>query len=237
MEKRWVAVVTGGTKGIGKSICVNLAPHCSQIFINSRSVQDLQALAVELKLINPILNVEFLKADFENPNEVRAFGEFIIARTNKIDVLVNNAGIFYPGNVKSENEGNLRTMMQVNLFGAYDLTRMLLPALQRSTCAHIFNMCSIASLIAYQNGGAYTITKFALLGFNKCLRAELMNDNIKVTAILPGATWSDSWSGAEYPEQRLMQAEDIAASVLYAAKLSPAANVEEILIRPLAGDL
>ena len=98
-------------------------------------------------------------------------------------------------------------------------------------------MCSVASILAYPNGGSYSISKFALLGFSKVLREELKTQGIKVTAILPGATWSDSWQGVDFPEDRLMQASDIALAVWSAYNLSRAAVVEELLIRPQLGDL
>lgn len=102
---------------------------------------------------------------------------------------------------------------------------------------HIFNMCSIASLHAYPDGGSYSISKFALLGFSKNLREELKDKGIKVTSIMPGATWSASWAGADFPEDRLMQAADIANAVWSAWSMSPAAVVEDIVIRPQLGDL
>lgn len=98
-------------------------------------------------------------------------------------------------------------------------------------------MCSIASKIAYPNGGSYSISKFALLGFSKVLREELKPTGIKVTSILPGATWSNSWAGVDLPEDRLMQAHDIAIPVWSALSMSPSAVVEEITIRPQLGDL
>jgi NADP-dependent 3-hydroxy acid dehydrogenase YdfG len=98
-------------------------------------------------------------------------------------------------------------------------------------------MCSIASVAAYPNGGAYSISKFALLGFSKNLREEMKKKGVKVTAILPGAAWSDSWRGADFPENRLMQASDIAKTVWACYDLSDAAVVEEILMRPQLGDL
>ena len=98
-------------------------------------------------------------------------------------------------------------------------------------------MCSIASLNAYPNGGSYTISKFALLGFSKVLREELKDKGIRVTSVMPGATWSHSWDGADFPEDRLMKSEDIALVVSNAIDLSPNAVVEEIIIRPQLGDL
>ncbi|HHM20936.1 MAG TPA: SDR family NAD(P)-dependent oxidoreductase, partial [Bacteroidetes bacterium] len=102
---------------------------------------------------------------------------------------------------------------------------------------HIFNMCSIASLIAYPNGGSYTISKFALLGFSKVLREEMKDKGIKVTSILPGATWSASWAGVDLPKSRLMQPRDIARAVWCAWQMEPSAVVEDIVIRPQLGDL
>jgi short-subunit dehydrogenase len=102
---------------------------------------------------------------------------------------------------------------------------------------HIFNICSIAALQAYKNGGAYSISKFAMLGFSKNLREEMKPHNIKVTAIMPGATYTDSWEGSGISAQRIMEAADIAELVYNASRLSPQACVEEIIVRPQLGDL
>jgi len=98
-------------------------------------------------------------------------------------------------------------------------------------------MCSVASLMAYPHGGSYSISKFALLGFSKVLREEMKDKGIKVVSIMPGATWSNSWAGVEQPEERLMQAHDIALVVMSAIQLSPSAVMEEIILRPQLGDL
>jgi short-subunit dehydrogenase len=102
---------------------------------------------------------------------------------------------------------------------------------------HIFNICSVASLLALPGGGSYTVTKFAMLGWSKALREELKKAGVKVTSILPGATWSDSWKGVDLPENRLMQATDIANTLWSAYQLSPSAVVEDIVLRPQLGDL
>jgi short-subunit dehydrogenase len=102
---------------------------------------------------------------------------------------------------------------------------------------HIFNLCSIASLQAYPGGGAYSISKFALLGFTKNLRHELKPHGIKVTAIIPGAVYTDSWKGSGVSKNRIMESEDIAKIIFGATQLSPQAVTEEIILRPQAGDL
>jgi len=128
-------------------------------------------------------------------------------------------------------------MIETNLYSAYHLSRAIVPNMITNGHGHIFNMCSIASKIAYPNGGSYSISKFALLGFSKVLREELKTQNIKVTSIMPGATWSASWEGVELPESRLMQAEDIAKVVWTALEMSPSAVIEDITLRPQLGDL
>ena len=85
-------------------------------------------------------------------------------------------------------------------------------------------------------GGAYSISKFALLGFTKNLRYELRPHNVKVTALVPGAVYTDSWKGFVEPE-RIMEPEDIATLIYTTSRLSPQATVEEIVIRPQLGDL
>jgi short-subunit dehydrogenase len=106
-----------------------------------------------------------------------------------------------------------------------------------ATKGHIFNICSIASLNAYANGGSYSISKFALLGFSKNLREELKPKGIKVTAVCPGATLSASWDGFDIDPARIMEVNDIAKMIYTAAHLSPMAVVEDIVMRPQLGDL
>ena len=91
--------------------------------------------------------------------------------------------------------------------------------------------------MAYPNGGSYAIAKFALLGFSKCLRAEVKTFGIRVTAIMPGATFTDSWQGTSHPQDRFMKPEDVADTVYAAYSLSRHSVVEEIIIRPQLGDL
>jgi len=169
--------------------------------------------------------------------DVIAFADFVKSSWKEIDVLINNAGVFLPGEIAKEEDGQLETMIETNLYSAYYLTRALLPTMTPQKKGHIFNICSIASQIAYPNGGSYSISKFALLGFSKVLREELKEQGIRVTSILPGATWSNSWKGVDLPEDRLMQASDVAKTVYSAYTLSQSAVVEDIVLRPQLGDL
>ena len=136
-----------------------------------------------------------------------------------------------------EPSGRLELMMETNLYSAYHLTRTIIPGMKEKGHGHVINICSVASQIAYPNGGSYSISKFALLGFGKVLREEVKSHGIKVTNILPGATWSDSWAGVDLPEDRLMKAQDIASTVWSVLQLSPSAVIEEVVVRPQLGDL
>ena len=110
-----------------------------------------------------------------------------------LDVLVNNAGLFDPGSVYNEPDGTLEHLMAVNLYSAYHVTRSVINHMIAQKSGHIFNMCSIASFKAYANGGAYSISKYALAGFSTNLREEMKPFGIKVTAVYPGAAFTDSW--------------------------------------------
>ena len=130
-----------------------------------------------------------------------------------IDLLVNNAGTYLPGTIADEPDGLIEKMIGVNLYSAYYLTRHILPVMKAEKQGHIFNMCSIASLRAYPNGGSYSISKYALLGFSDNLREELKEHNIKVTSVCPGATYTPSWEGSGVEPGRIMEATDIAAMI------------------------
>lgn len=230
-------VVTGATKGIGWAIIEKFAEAGFNVAFCSRTTEDLEHRTSTLEAIYPDIRVIAKKVDMSSKEEVKAFAAYILKSWGTIDVLVNNAGVFLPGEIAMEEDGALETMMETNLYSAYHFTRALLPSMIEKKSGYIFNMCSIASKIAYPNGGSYSISKFALLGFSKVLREELKDKGIRVSAILPGATWSNSWKGVDLPEDRLMQSSDIAKAVFAAYSMSDSAVMEEIILRPQLGDL
>lgn len=237
-------VITGASKGIGKAIAEKFADDKQghHFFLCSRNNENLLLTGKELQGKFPGTNIYTRACDVGIKAEVKKFGEWILQQVDSVDILVNNAGPFIPGNVYDEEDGALEEMMAAHLYGAYHLTRILIPGMMKqnpsaSSGRHIFNICSIASLQAYPNGGAYSISKFALDGFSKNLRHEMKPHNIKVTSVYPGAVYTDSWSGSGVNPERIMQAEDIAKMIYAVTQLSPQACVEEIVIRPQLGDL
>jgi len=227
-------VITGASKGLGKAFARAFASEHNTLLMCARNVNNLEVLANELK--DSGATVCFQSVDISKKDAVMAFGEWCLTYGTP-DILINNAGSFEPGSVNNEADGVIEKMIETNLYSAYHLTRSLLPPMIQKKQGHIFNICSIASIQAYSNGGSYSISKFAMLGFSKNLREEMKHHHIKVTSVLPGAVYTDSWKGSGIDENRIMQDDDIAKMVLAASQLSPQACVEEIVLRPQLGDL
>jgi short-subunit dehydrogenase len=232
-------VVTGGTKGIGRAVVRRFAQAGFGVITCARSAADLDELRAVVQQEVPGIGIYTLAADLSQAAETARFAEFVLGLGVAVEVLVNNTGAFVPGRLQDEpaDGSQLRQMLDVNLYSAYDLTRALLPGLIARRTGHIFNMCSTASIMAYPNGGSYCIAKFALYGMTKVLREELKEHGLRVTAILPGATLTASWEGADLPAERFIKPEDVAEAVYGAYALSPQAVVEELLIRPQLGDI
>jgi short-subunit dehydrogenase len=230
-------IVTGGTKGIGRAVIEKFAAHGFDVATCSRSLSDLEKLKVSLEQNYPAIKTYFTRADLSEKKQVDSFCDYVKTLHRAPDVLVNNAGYFLPGEIATEPDGTLEKMINANLYSAYHTTRGVISMMIERRVGHIFNMCSIASFMAYPNGGSYAISKFALLGFSKCLRAEVKKSGLKVTAVMPGATLTDTWEGTSHPPERFMAAGDVADSVFAAYSLSGRSVVEEIIIRPQLGDL
>lgn len=231
-----IIIITGASKGIGKAIANKFAAANATLLLCSRGEKSLYDTVEELQTQYPNALVKGKPADMAIREEVKAFAEWCLQQGTP-DILINNAGQFIPGAIHEEEEGLLEQMINTNLYSAYHLTRDILPAMLAAKSGHIFNICSIASLQAYANGGSYSISKFALYGFSKNLREELKPKGIKVTAVMPGATMSSSWDGFEIDPKRIMETNDIASMVYTAAHLSQTAVVEDIVLRPQLGDL
>ncbi len=229
-------VVTGGSKGIGKAVIEKAALNGFDIITCARNEEYLRELKEDIEGKFEC-RLYYLPTDMSKKEEVFEFARFVKGTATKVEILVNNAGLFIPGQVHAEEEGTLEKMIDTNLYSAYYLTREILPVMIEAGSGHIFNMCSTASIMPYVNGGSYCISKFALLGFSKVLREEMKDKNIRVTSILPGATFTASWEGADLPEERFMRPEDVADALWNAYELSDRTVMEEVILRPMLGDI
>jgi short-subunit dehydrogenase len=205
-------LVTGGTKGIGRAIIERFAAEGFDIFTCARNEKELAELKAELEKKYPENKVVAITADLSKKEDVIRFSD-AVKEISIPDVLVNNTGVFLPGSLYNEPEGNFELMMHTNLFSAYYMTRAFAQEMIDRKSGHIFSMGSIAGLTAYPNGGSYAVSKWAMLGMTKSFREEMKPYQIKVTSILAGATFTDSWAGAGIPEERFMKATDVAESV------------------------
>ena len=230
-------IITGGSKGIGRSIAIKFAKNNFDIFTCSRNQDELSKLESEIKSINPKIKVSTLVSDLSTKEGSLNFIDFVIKNTNKIDVLVNNVGTFIPGKLIEEEDSALEQMININLYSNYWVTKGLVNLMTNKKEGHIFNMCSIASKVAYANGGSYCISKFAFYGMSQCLREELKDFNIKVTSVLPGAVRTGSWDGTLLPDDRFIKPDDVSSSIYSAYNTSKGATIEEIIIRPQLGDI
>jgi short-subunit dehydrogenase len=230
------AIITGATKGIGRATAELLAQNGFNIAVCARTQTDLDTLKQNLE---QKYNIKVIAeaVDMSKKTAVKSFVATITKQWTQIDILVNNAGVFIPCELTStdtETEDAFEMMMDLNLYSTYYMTQGILPVMLEQKSGHVFNICSIASIMPY---GAYAVSKHAMLGFSKVLREEVKDKGIRVTAILPGATYTASWDGSDIPEERLMRAEDIAKSLLDIYNLSDRTVVEEIILRPQLGDV
>lgn len=230
------ALITGATKGIGRAIAEKFAQKGANLAVCARTETDVMKLKESL---SKKFSTEVIAAacDMAEEKQVKAFAAAVKRKWKRLDVLVNNAGIFLPGNVTGMKEASMRKMMDANFYSAYYMTREVLSLMLPHHCGHIFNMCSVASLKGYPHGGLYSITKHALLGLSRALREELKEHGIRVTTLLPGATYTPSWQHSALPEQRFMDVSDVASIVWDIYSLSERTVVEEILLRPMLGDI
>jgi len=229
------AIVTGATKGMGRAIVMELAANNYNIIFCARDGKQVHALLDELRKTYPHLLFFGMRADMEESSDLREFAEFAESNLGNIDVLINNAGLYIPSELMEEEENSLQRQMKVNVFAPHFLSKFFAAKMIERTKGHIINICSIASLDPVIRAGSYSISKIALFGLTKALREELRPSGIKVTAVLPGSTLTDSWAGTNLPADWFILSEDIAKSIINCLQMSSGANIDEIIIRPLHG--
>ncbi len=236
-NKKMKVLITGASKGIGRAIATKFAQNGAELCLCSRNMNDLNQLKEDLQSTYSMPHIHLYSADLSIKQEVLSLSTFVKDIFVAPDVLINNAGLFKGNSIVQEQEEDMEYLMNLNFLSVYYLTKDLLPGMIARKSGHIFNMCSIASILAYPNGGAYGASKHALHGFSKVLREETKSLGIKVTSILPGATWSDSWKGAGIEESRFIEAKDIANIIWNAYQTGKNCVIEDIIIRPQLGDI
>jgi short-subunit dehydrogenase len=229
-------IITGSTKGIGNALAHQFAAEGHDLITVARSQSDLDFQSKQLYEAYGV-QVNCIAADLADETSIQFLISSILALKKPIDALINNAGSYIAADVHSEPDNALSQMLAINLISAVNITKGLLPLFLEQRHGHIFNMCSVANITPIPAAISYTVSKYALYGFTKCLREDLMTKGIKVTAVIPGSTLTASWQGTTFPAERFIQPEDVASAIYNAYSLSSGACMDEIIIRPQLGTL
>ena len=211
------AVITGGSKGIGRAVAKAFVTEGASVVICGRNETDLIDANAELSIYG---TVDHVVVDISNRDDVERFAAIIKNRWNKLDVLVNNASILGPRLPISEYDEDLWVeVMNVNINGQFFITKALLPLMIESQNASIINLTSGVGRVGRARWGAYSVSKFAMEGFNQLLADELKEFNIRVNAVNPGGTRTNMRAQA-YPDEdplTLPEPDDIVPVFVYLA--------------------
>jgi hypothetical protein len=231
------ALITGATKGMGRAIAIAFAHEGINLAICSRNATDLSAFKNELQQINAAIKVLTVVADGSKKEELLRFAGSAEQELGFISIIVNNLGMYEYSSILDDNADTFEKMMNTNVMPAYELYRYFGKTMIAARRGHIFNICSVAALNPIAEAGSYSVTKAALLSLNKVMRLEMQEHSVKVTAIIPGSTLTDSWKGMEVDKDTMVSPEDIASAVMSVYKMSTGANVDELIIKPVGGQL
>ena len=231
------ALITGATKGMGRAIAIAFAKQGINIAVCSRNADDLSFFKNELLQINPAIKVFTAVADGSIKDELLQFAKAAETDLGNINVVVNNLGTYQYAGILDEPEGTFAKMLNTNLMPAYELYRFFGKKMIAAGKGHIFNICSVAALDVIAEAGSYSVSKAALLSLNKVMKLEMQPHGIKVTAVIPGSTLTDSWKGQDVDKDSMVLPEDIASAIINIYKMSVGANVDEITIKPVKGQL
>jgi NADP-dependent 3-hydroxy acid dehydrogenase YdfG/uncharacterized protein YciI len=237
-----VALVTGASSGIGEATSSALSREGARLALAARRIERLETLGQRLRETQHTEAAVF-RADLGQEKDARSLVDQVVAGFGRLDIVVNSAGVMLLSPIAEATADEWRRMIDLNLVGVMHVTQAAVAAMRKSGGGHIVNVASLAGRIANPNASAYAATKFGIVGFSESVRREVYKDNIRVTVIEPGVVATELGervSNAAMKEalrQRVatmdpLQANDIAAAVLYAVSQPARVNVNEILVRP-----
>ncbi|NUL82728.1 MAG: SDR family oxidoreductase [Armatimonadetes bacterium] len=218
------AVVTGGSKGIGRAVGQRLAQEGVAVWLVSRTMEGAlpegcQGFACDV-------------ADFEAVREMAA-------QIGPIDLLVNAAGVAGFESVMDSDPALWRRVIETNLIGAYHCAKVFLPGMLTKRSGHILNIGSVASYTAFPGATAYCASKAGLLMFSRSLAMEVRGEGVKVSALLPGATDTPLWetTSSRPPKDEMMKPEHIAEAAMAILTQPEGSVIDELRVMPPLGVL
>ena len=232
-----VVLITGASQGIGAAIAQVFAREVRgvRLALVARNARNLSATARACAKLGATAAI--FPCDVSDEAAVGAMAAAVTKHFGAVDVLINNAGKFADAPFTRMSVADFDAMIAANLRSVFLVSRAFVPAMVKRRRGDIFNMSSIAGLIAYPGGAGYGAAKFGVTGLSKVMRAELKDHGVRVCCVYPGATASPSWQGSGVAAARMMPAEDVARAFLDIYRLSRRTVVEEIVLRPQQGDL
>ena len=232
-----VVVITGASQGIGSAIARVFAAEFRgvRLALVARSEGRLRAVASSCSRLGADARV--FACDVTDEAAVAAMAAAVLGRWGRVDVLINNAGSFRAAPFLKMGATEFDGLVAANLRSVFLVSKAFCPAMVRRGKGDVFNMSSVAGLSAYPGGAGYCAAKFGVAGLSKVMRSELKGRGIRVCCVYPGATHSPSWRGSAVPAARMMPASDVARAFLDVYRMTRRTVVEEIVLRPIKGDL
>ena len=226
-----VAIVTGGSKGIGYAVAERFVKEGAKVFVCAR---DKGELAAAIESLSSFGKVDGEVCDVRNEEQVRTMIDECLRIFGSLDILVNNAGIGIIGKTVEEISGDeFRQTIETNLLGVFYACHYAVPVMKRMGGGYIFNISSLAGQNAHPRMAAYNASKFGLNGFSEALMQEVRQDGIKVTYICPGSV--NTYFGGDTPspdKDWQLQPEDIAQMISDLLAMDPRALPSKIEMRP-----
>jgi len=234
---RPVVWVTGASKGIGRAIARAFASIGCHVCVSGRSPSLLKSVVREITTDGGIATA--IECDISRPASIITAGKRIRDRVGEVDVVVNNAGVTVFKKFLATTMDEFDTIIATNLRGHIACIKTVLPSMIRRRNGWIINILSTASVYTFEGSAAYTATKAGLLALSKVLREEVRRSNVRVVNVLPGPTNTEMWSKESRRKfsSRMMSAKSVAEAVLAAYQMPDDVVVEEMLIRPIQGDI
>jgi len=223
------AIVTGGSKGIGKAIAFALGSEGADLVLSARTGKDLDTTVEEFKRSG--ISARAISCDVSAEQQVNALVESAVSSLGRIDILVNNAGmgVFKP--VVEMTAQDFDTMWGVNMRGVFLATHAVLPHMIKAGSGQIVNISSLAGKNSFKGGAGYCATKWGLRGFASSLMLEVRDHNIRVVTVFPGSVETAFSSGGK-KGRNITQPEDVAEAVLFAVTAPQRSMFSEIDVRP-----
>ncbi|MBC7187758.1 MAG: SDR family NAD(P)-dependent oxidoreductase [Calditrichaeota bacterium] len=230
-----IAWVTGAGRGIGRAVAEALAQRGLRVVLSARSKAQIEEVAASINDAGG--KALAIPADVTKQEELTALVAKVRAAWGAIDILVNNAGVWRFTEVTKTTLEEWQEQIAVNLTGAFLCTKAVLEDMLRRGSGHIINIISVAGKRPYARCAAYCAAKYGLLGFTEVLRMEVRKKGIRVTAIFPGATDTPGWEADAERRTQMMRPQSVAQAVVAACLAPPDVMPEEIVLRPVPGDL